>query len=75
MPCVFPVVKVTTAAICGSDCHMYEGRTAAEAGIIFGHENSERVRAADVRGSLYLPSSIVGIVDEVGPGVTLYKKG
>jgi len=50
------IVKVTTSAICGSDCHMYEGRTAAEAGIIFGHEN-------------------MGIVDEVGPGVTLYKKG
>jgi len=33
------IVKVTTAAICGSDLHMYEGRTAAEAGITFGHEN------------------------------------
>jgi len=50
------IVKVTTAAICGSDCHMYEGRTAAQPGIIFGHEN-------------------MGIVDEVGQGVTLYKKG
>lgn len=33
------IVKITTAAICGSDLHMYEGRTAAEPGIIFGHEN------------------------------------
>ena len=33
------IVKVTTAAICGSDLHMYEGRTGAEAGITFGHEN------------------------------------
>ncbi|MDO3394441.1 glutathione-independent formaldehyde dehydrogenase [Nocardioides sp. SOB44] len=33
------VIKVTTAAICGSDLHMYEGRTGAEAGIVFGHEN------------------------------------
>lgn len=32
------IVKVTTAAICGSDLHMYQGRTAAEAGIVFGHE-------------------------------------
>jgi len=32
-------VKVTTAAICGSDLHMYQGRTAAEAGLVFGHEN------------------------------------
>jgi hypothetical protein len=30
---------VTTTCICGSDLHMYEGRTAAEAGIVFGHEN------------------------------------
>ena len=33
------VVHVTTAAICGSDLHMYEGRTEAEPGIVFGHEN------------------------------------
>lgn len=30
------IVKVTTAAICGSDLHMYEGRTGAQAGITFG---------------------------------------
>jgi glutathione-independent formaldehyde dehydrogenase len=33
------IVQVTSTAICGSDLHMYEGRTAAEAGIVFGHEN------------------------------------
>lgn len=50
------IVKVTTAAICGSDLHMYEGRTAAEPGITFGHEN-------------------MGIVEDLGQGVTLLKKG
>lgn len=50
------IVKVTTSCICGSDLHMYEGRTAAQSGIVFGHEN-------------------MGIVDEVGEGVTLLKKG
>lgn len=35
---------------------MYEGRTAAEPGITFGHEN-------------------MGIVEELGEGVTLLKKG
>ncbi|KFY28738.1 hypothetical protein V491_00317 [Pseudogymnoascus sp. VKM F-3775] len=50
------IVKVTTTAICGSDLHMYEGRTAAEPGITFGHEN-------------------MGIIEEVGEGVTLLKKG
>lgn len=33
------VVRITTSAICGSDLHMYEGRTDAEPGIVFGHEN------------------------------------
>ena len=44
------------SAICGSDLHMYQGRTAAESGLIFGHEN-------------------MGIITEVGAGVTLLKKG
>ncbi|WP_026152431.1 glutathione-independent formaldehyde dehydrogenase [Actinopolyspora halophila] len=33
------LVRITTSAICGSDLHMYEGRTDAQAGIVFGHEN------------------------------------
>lgn len=33
------LVRVTSTAICGSDLHMYEGRTAAAPGIVFGHEN------------------------------------
>jgi len=50
------IIKVTTAAICGSDLHMYQGRTAAEAGLVFGHEN-------------------MGVVTELGSGVTLLQKG
>lgn len=33
------IVRITSTAICGSDLHMYEGRTAAQRGIVFGHEN------------------------------------
>ncbi len=33
------IIRVTSTAICGSDLHMYEGRTAAEPGTVFGHEN------------------------------------
>jgi glutathione-independent formaldehyde dehydrogenase len=33
------IVRVDTTAICGSDLHMYEGRTAAPPGLVFGHEN------------------------------------
>lgn len=32
------ILKVTSSAICGSDLHMYEGRTPAEEGKVFGHE-------------------------------------
>lgn len=33
------VIRITTAAICGSDLHMYEDRSSAEPGMVFGHEN------------------------------------
>ncbi|QJD99448.1 alcohol dehydrogenase catalytic domain-containing protein [Massilia forsythiae] len=33
------LVRITTTNICGSDLHMYEGRTEMEAGRILGHEN------------------------------------
>lgn len=33
------VVRITTTNICGSDLHMYEGRTSMETGRVFGHEN------------------------------------
>jgi glutathione-independent formaldehyde dehydrogenase len=33
------LVKITTTNICGSDLHMYEGRTDMEPGRILGHEN------------------------------------
>lgn len=32
------IVRMTSSAICGSDLHMYEGRTTAKPGKIFGHE-------------------------------------
>jgi glutathione-independent formaldehyde dehydrogenase len=33
------IVRITSTCICGSDLHMYEGRTDAEPGLVFGHEN------------------------------------
>jgi glutathione-independent formaldehyde dehydrogenase len=32
------VVRVTSSAICGTDLHMYDGRTGAEQGLVLGHE-------------------------------------
>ena len=33
------LVRITTTNICGSDLHMYEGRTDMPAGAVLGHEN------------------------------------
>ena len=33
------VIRITTTNICGSDLHMYEGRTSVEDGKVLGHEN------------------------------------
>ncbi|MFJ4922785.1 glutathione-independent formaldehyde dehydrogenase [Streptomyces sp. NPDC088725] len=52
------LVKITTTNICGSDLHMYEGRTDMESGRVLGHENMgevvaigegvDRIRVGDV---------------------------
>src|SRR3569833_259459 len=33
------LIKITTACVCGSDLHVYEGRTGLEPGRVLGHEN------------------------------------
>ncbi|MBV9012989.1 MAG: glutathione-independent formaldehyde dehydrogenase [Pseudonocardiales bacterium] len=33
------IIRITTANICGSDLHPYEGRAPLEAGMVLGHEN------------------------------------
>jgi glutathione-independent formaldehyde dehydrogenase len=33
------IVRITSTNICGSDLHMYEGRTSFKPGNVFGHEN------------------------------------
>src|ERR1700749_2567196 len=37
------LIRITTTNICGSDLHMYEGRTDVEKGKILGHENMGQV--------------------------------
>lgn len=39
------LVRITTTNICGSDLHMYEGRTSVESGKVLGHENLGEVIA------------------------------
>jgi glutathione-independent formaldehyde dehydrogenase len=50
------IVRITSTCICGADLHTYEGRAAAEPGIVLGHEN-------------------LGIVEDVGSGVTSLEQG
>lgn len=50
------IVRITSAGLCGSDLHMYKGRTSMEPGRVVGHEP-------------------LGIVEGVGDGVQLIKKG
>ena len=37
------LIRITTTNICGSDLHMYEGRTDVEVGTVLGHENMGEV--------------------------------
>lgn len=39
------VVRVTSSALCGTDLHMYEGRTGAAPGMVLGHEGMGIVEA------------------------------
>jgi len=39
------IVRITSSGICGSDLHMYEGRTPASGDMRFGHENMGVVEA------------------------------
>ncbi len=56
------IIRITTTNICGSDLHMYEGRTELEAGKIIGHENlgevvevGEAVSSLDVGDLVCIP--------------------
>ena len=37
------LVRITITNICGSDLHMYDGRTNVKSGLVFGHENTGEV--------------------------------
>src|SRR5258706_15221460 len=37
------IIQITRTNICGSDLHMFEGRTDMESGRVLGHENMGRV--------------------------------
>ncbi|MDO9408167.1 glutathione-independent formaldehyde dehydrogenase [Patulibacter sp.] len=54
------VIKLTTTNICGSDLHMYEGRTDLEPGKVLGHENmGEIVEKGDGVETLQIGQRVV----------------
>lgn len=74
------LVRITTTNICGSDLHMYEGRTSMEAGRVFGHENLgevieigngvDRIKVGDV---VCLPFNIgCGFCENCEKGLTAF---
>ncbi|MDH6544061.1 glutathione-independent formaldehyde dehydrogenase [Streptomyces sp. SPB4] len=74
------LVKITTTNICGSDLHMYEGRTSFETGRTFGHENlgqvvevGKAVGKVQVGDWVVLPFNIAcGFCKQCEQGLTSY---
>ena len=55
------VIRVTSSAICGTDLHMYDGRTGAEPGLVLGHEPLGVVEQAGSGVTLVRPGDRVVI--------------
>lgn len=55
------VVRLTSSAICGTDLHMYDGRTGAEPGLVIGHEPLGVVEQAGDAVSVVKPGDRVVI--------------
>src|SRR5579864_6322754 len=53
------IIKITTTNICGSDLHMYEGRTNLEPGKIIGHENLGEILECGAAVASFEPGDLV----------------
>ena len=62
------ILKLTTTNICGSDLHMYEGRTDMRSGRILGHENMGEVVEVGTAVDTVKKGDIVSIPFNVGCG-------
>jgi glutathione-independent formaldehyde dehydrogenase len=62
------IIKVTTTNICGSDLHMYEGRTGVEQGKILGHENMGVVAETGPGVTWFRPGDRVSVPFNVSCG-------
>lgn len=62
------LVRITTTNICGSDLHMYEGRTDVEEGKILGHENMGEVIAVGAAVDRVKIGDVVSLPFNIGCG-------
>lgn len=62
------LIQVTTTNICGSDLHMYEGRTSVEEGKILGHENMGIVVATGPAVTWFKPGDRVSVPFNIACG-------
>lgn len=62
------VVRITSTNICGSDLHMYEGRTSVEVGKTLGHENMGIVEEVGPRVSRLKKGDRVVLPFNIGCG-------
>src|SRR5258708_8050073 len=62
------LVRITATNICGSDLHMYEGRTDMEPGRVLGHENMGEVAAVGQAVDRIKPGDMVCIPFNLGCG-------
>jgi glutathione-independent formaldehyde dehydrogenase len=63
------VIRVTSSAICGTDLHMYDGRTGATPGLVFGHEPLGVVELAGMDVTMVKPGDRVVIPTHLYCGV------
>jgi glutathione-independent formaldehyde dehydrogenase len=63
------VVRITSSAICGTDLHMYDGRTGATPGLVLGHEPLGVVEQVGSAVELVRPGTRVVIPTHVYCGV------
>jgi len=55
------VIRVTSSAICGTDLHMYDGRTGAERALVLGHERLGTIEEVGAAVTLLRPDEPVAV--------------
>lgn len=65
------VIRVTSSAICGTDLHMYDGRTGATPGLVLGHEPLGVVERVGAEVEMVVPGDRVVIPTHIYCGLCI----